>query len=43
MARRELYAALRAKGWSYPAIGRFVGNRDHTTVMAALREKRRGA
>lgn len=35
-ARRDLYAALRAKGWSYPAIGAFVGGRDHTTVMYAL-------
>jgi chromosomal replication initiation ATPase DnaA len=34
-ARRELYAALRAWGWSYPAIGRFVG-RDHTTVLQVL-------
>lgn len=36
-ARAELYLALRARGWSYPSIGRFAGGRDHTTVMAAVR------
>ena len=35
-ARRELYVALRARGWSYPQIGRFCGGRDHTTVIAAI-------
>ena len=35
VARAELYATLRAWGWSYPAIGVFVG-RDHTTVILAL-------
>jgi chromosomal replication initiation ATPase DnaA len=35
-ARKELYATLRARGWSYPAIGNFVGGRDHSTVMAGL-------
>ena len=33
-ARRELYLALRAQGWSYPMIGRLV-DRDHTTVLKA--------
>lgn len=37
-ARRELYVALRALGWSYPEIGRFV-RRDHTTVIAAINGK----
>jgi chromosomal replication initiation ATPase DnaA len=36
-ARRELYAELRSRGWSYPEIGRFCG-RDHTTVLYALRQ-----
>ena len=36
VARAELYRALRAQGWSYPAIGRFAGHRDHTTIMAAI-------
>lgn len=36
-ARRELYFTLRAHGWSYPAIGAFVGGRDHTTVMSAVK------
>jgi chromosomal replication initiation ATPase DnaA len=38
-ARTALYLALREEpyGWSYPQIGRFVGNRDHTTVLAAVR------
>jgi hypothetical protein len=36
-ARRELYLHLRAQGWSFPAIGKFCGGRDHTTVMAALK------
>lgn len=34
--RSELYADLRARGWSFPEIGRFAG-RDHTTVLVALR------
>lgn len=31
-ARFALYKALRLRGWSYLAIGRFLG-RDHATVM----------
>lgn len=34
-ARRAIYAGLRARGWSYPRIGRAVG-RDHTTVRDVL-------
>jgi chromosomal replication initiation ATPase DnaA len=40
VARVDLYLALRGKGWSYPAIGRFV-ERDHTTIIAALWTKER--
>jgi chromosomal replication initiator protein len=32
-ARFALYMALHQRGWSYAAIGRFVGGRDHTTVI----------
>lgn len=35
-ARLALYLELRALRWSYPQIGRFVGGRDHTTIMAAV-------
>lgn len=38
-ARVALYVALRAYGWSYPAIGRFAG-RDHATVYYALHPRR---
>lgn len=34
-ARTELYRKLRAEGYSYPEIGRFVG-REHSTIMHAL-------
>lgn len=36
--RRVLMAALRATGMSYPEIGRFVGGRDHTTIIAGVRK-----
>lgn len=36
-ARKALYAALRATGMSFPEIGRFVGGRDHTTVIYGVR------
>lgn len=37
--RRDLIKALRDNlGWSLPQIGRFI-NRDHTTVLHALRQK----
>ena len=39
-ARRELYAILRARGWSYPRIGKFA-NRDHSSVMTALNKKKK--
>lgn len=34
-ARRDLYRALRARGWSYPRIG-WVVDKDHQTIMHAL-------
>jgi chromosomal replication initiation ATPase DnaA len=38
-ARLELYRILRAPpfSWSYPSIGRFVGGRDHTTIIQAVK------
>jgi chromosomal replication initiation ATPase DnaA len=38
-ARLELYRILRAPpfSWSYPSIGRFVGGRDHTTIISAVK------
>lgn len=38
-ARADLYAELRARRWSYPMIGKFCGDRDHTTVILALRRR----
>ena len=39
-ARAELYRVLRAPpfSWSYPAIGHACGGRDHTTILAAVRD-----
>ena len=42
-ARHELYRRLRELGWSFPTIGRFVGGRDHTTVIKALWSSKRKA
>ena len=36
-ARFALYKALRIRGWSYSAIGTFVGGRDHTTIIYGVR------
>lgn len=41
-ARHALWGRLRALGWSHSAIGRLC-DRDPTTVMAALGEKKRSA
>jgi len=38
-ARVELYRALRAQDWSFPSIGKFVGGRDHTSILYALAPK----
>lgn len=35
--RWAVVAALNARGWSTPRIGAALGNRDHTTIMHALR------
>lgn len=35
--RFEVFARLRARGWSTPKIGLNVGGRDHTTVMHGLK------
>jgi chromosomal replication initiation ATPase DnaA len=37
-ARYELMAAMWRKGLSTPAIGRIVGGRDHTTVLAGVKK-----
>lgn len=36
-ARFALYKALRLRGWSYSAIGKAVGGRDHSTVMYGVK------
>jgi chromosomal replication initiation ATPase DnaA len=38
-ARADLYRVLRAPpfSWSLPAIARFAGGRDHTTILSALK------
>lgn len=41
-ARQAIYLVLRdILGWSLPEIGRFVGGRDHTTVLSGCRAARR--
>lgn len=35
--RQDVYAILRARGWSLPIIARFC-NRDHTSILYALRK-----
>ena len=41
--RAAVYVASRKHGYSYPAIGRAVGRRDHTTVIYAIRNIKRHA
>lgn len=36
-ARLSGYAIARDLGWSYPAIGRAFGMRDHTTIISGIR------
>ena len=35
-ARRAFYLAMRRRGWSFKAIGKFMG-RDHTTIIVGAR------
>ncbi|CAB4139101.1 Chromosomal replication initiator, DnaA C-terminal [uncultured Caudovirales phage] len=35
-ARRAFYLAMRRRGWSFKAIGKFMG-RDHTTIITGAR------
>lgn len=32
-ARRIIAAVLMARGWSYPRVGKFIGRRDHSTII----------
>lgn len=35
-ARKEIASLMRNAGWSYPRIGRALGNRHHATIMYYL-------
>jgi chromosomal replication initiation ATPase DnaA len=38
-ARNEVYYRLRNETtWSFPSIGRFLGDRDHSSVMCGARK-----
>lgn len=41
-ARRKAAQDLRAMGFSYPEIGRWLGGRDHATVIAMCRPRANG-
>ena len=35
--RQEAYSAVRSRlGWSYPRIGRYFGDRDHSTIIHGI-------
>lgn len=36
-ARFAVCTALSRRGWSYPQIGRFLGGRDHSSIIHAVR------
>jgi len=36
-ARFAVYKALHLRGWSYPRIAKFMGGRDHTTILHGVR------
>jgi chromosomal replication initiation ATPase DnaA len=38
-SRRIVIQKLRAEGWSYPRIGRALGGRHHTTILAYVADK----
>lgn len=40
-ARDEVAYTLRQMGWSFPRIGRLIGNRHHTTIMESVRRHER--
>lgn len=41
-ARNEVYWRLRTETtWSFPRIGQFLGDRDHTTVMSGAKKHQR--
>ena len=46
-ARAEIAMYLRSRHWSFPQIGKFLGDRDHTTIMnltdPVCRTKKRAA
>lgn len=35
-ARFALYKAFHLRGWSYSAVGRAIGGRDHTTIINGI-------
>lgn len=37
LARQVAMWVMRKRGYSFPAIGRRIGHRDHTTVMHAIK------
>ena len=40
-ARRDVCIRLKELGWSYPAIGRALGGRDHTSIMSMVKDTRK--
>jgi chromosomal replication initiation ATPase DnaA len=41
VARRAVCIRLKELGWSYPAIGRAIGGRDHTTIMSLVKDSKK--
>jgi chromosomal replication initiation ATPase DnaA len=40
-ARRAVCIKLKELGWSYPAIGRAIGGRDHSSIMSMVKDTRK--